>query len=306
MALLFASPVQKQYRASRFSCSYIFCWILFLIAIILPFFLAFSTNEFWKKRETYEEQPTALYRKEIIVMAYTVDAETLVYSSVSGINNLFFESMVPMIIESSMIDYNFDNKPDLYDFNITLFKSPSQLRNIKIITFYDYRLRDRIRIDLIGMAYVDIDTPIGASTIYVDGLLRLKENQSIRPSSITLTTYNNTLLDTTTTSDTFLPSVFLKYNDRNVTTNYDYGKPLILPGGQTSSVKISMKVRIPANEEVVYKPSFLETMKFAWIQYVSLLLPVGYIIYLFACFVYGNQILEASVTFDAKKISQNY
>ncbi|CAG9317653.1 unnamed protein product [Blepharisma stoltei] len=306
MALLFGTPIQKQYRASRFSCSYFFCWVLFLIVIILPFFLAFSTHEFWKKREIYEEQPVVLYRKEIIIMAYTADQGTLVYSSLAGINDLFFEDLSPMLIQSSLIDYNFDSKPDLYEFNITMYETPSYLRNIKIMTFYDYRLRDRARMDMITMGYADIDTPIGASTIYIDGWLNLKETQNIRPSSIVLTTYNHSLIDTTSSAEMFLPSIISAYNDRNVTTSYDYGKPLVLYGGQTGSIDIKMKVRIPANQPVVYRPVFLETMKFAWIQYVSLLIPVAYVVYLFANFVYGNQILEASVTYDTKKIAPNY
>jgi hypothetical protein len=43
-----------------------------------------------------------------------------------------------MYIKSAVRDYNFDDKPDMYDFNITISTSPKALRNVKIITLYYY------------------------------------------------------------------------------------------------------------------------------------------------------------------------
>jgi transmembrane protein 231 len=71
-----------------------------------------------------------------------------------------------------------------------------------------------------------------------------------------------------------------------------------LRGGSSNQVNVNMKIRIPSNQLVAYKPMFLEVMKFAWIQYLSLLLPVLWVIYQFARFVFRNQIFETSVTVD--------
>ena len=215
MALLFSEPIQKSYRASRLSCSYFFCWILALCAIILPFFLAFSTHGFWLKRELYEEQPKVLYRKEIFIQAYSESAGTLAYSSMQKVNDLYFDVLSPMIIKSSIIDQNFDDKPDLYDFNITLYTDPATIRNIKIMSIYDYQLRDRVKLDMVSMAFADVDLPYGASSIYLDGHLELKQRVSIKPSNIVRTTYNDTFLDTDSTYQTFLPFILLRYNERN-------------------------------------------------------------------------------------------
>lgn len=50
MAVLFREVVQAKYVASRTTCSYCFCWALTLLTIFLPFFLAFSTNNFFVSR----------------------------------------------------------------------------------------------------------------------------------------------------------------------------------------------------------------------------------------------------------------
>jgi hypothetical protein len=60
-------------------------------------------------------------------------------------------------------------KPELYDFNITLPINPTTLRNVKVATFYDYRLRGKVMEDMVSMAWADINTPIGAGLVYLDG-----------------------------------------------------------------------------------------------------------------------------------------
>ena len=189
----------------------------------------------------------------------------------------------------------------MYDFNITVYSDPSLIRNIKIISFYNYQIRDRIKMDMISLALADINTPSGAAKIFIDGNLNFKQGQSMKPSTIISTDYNTSLLSLTSAADDYLPLLLLRYNDRNLTTTYEY-QTLILPSGFSSHSIISMKVRIPPNQEFEYTPEFLEVMKFAWVQYICLLIPVGYIIFRFAEFIYRNQILESHVTYETKII----
>jgi len=62
----------------------------------------------------------------------------------------------------------------LYHFNITLITKAADVRNVKILTFYDYKLRDRVRMDMVSMAYLNIDLPNGASEVFVYGDLKLQ------------------------------------------------------------------------------------------------------------------------------------
>jgi len=72
-----------------------------------------------------------------------------------------------------MIDENFDLKPEMYNFNITIPVDPDTIQNIKVATFYDYQLREAFKEDMIVMAYADIYTPSGAGYVYIDGDLDL-------------------------------------------------------------------------------------------------------------------------------------
>lgn len=60
----------------------------------------------------------------------------------------------------------------MYNFNITLITKADDVRSIKIMTFYDFILRDRIRLDMVSMAYLNIDLPIGGSDVFVYGDLK--------------------------------------------------------------------------------------------------------------------------------------
>ena len=79
-----------------------------------------------------------LYRKEVLVMAYSTVEGPVTFSTIGSLNELYAANLYPITIRSAMVDENFDLKPDLYDFNITIPIDPDTIRNVKIATFYDY------------------------------------------------------------------------------------------------------------------------------------------------------------------------
>lgn len=302
MVLLFSQSLLKTYKAPFFSCSSLFCFFLFMVAIILPFFIAFASHEFWKKRETYYEQPQVFYRKELLVEVYS-ETETLVgssiiktpsiqfFSTIGDLNDFYFENFSPMILKSSKLDSNFDDYAEEYNFNLTMYTSGDNIKNIKILSFYDYQIRKRIKMDLVGLALVDLDTPNGASQVYIDGDLAFKQLKPLSPSSSIRDEYNTSVLSLSTGFENFLPKLSLRYAERNYTTQFKYLSS-VYPRGQDFAT-IHMKVRIPTDQRFEYAPKFLELMKYAWIQYQSILIPIGILFYSLALFIFGNQILEA-------------
>ena len=104
MAVLFSEPLQNKYVTTRIGFSYCFCIVLTLATIILPFFLAFTTKNFWVKSQFYLEQPRVLYRKEFMVFAYSKNQGTLAFSSMAPINDMYYDSQVAVDARSAMID----------------------------------------------------------------------------------------------------------------------------------------------------------------------------------------------------------
>jgi hypothetical protein len=52
-----------------------------------------------------------------------------------------------------------------------------------------------------------------------------------------------------------------------------------MPSRLSNSIEIQLDISVPAEQEIFYEPSILESIKIAWIQYVALLIPSLYIIY---------------------------
>lgn len=94
-----------------------------------------------------------------------------------------------------MIDENFDLKPEMYNFNITIPVDPDTIQNIKVATFYDYQLREAFKEDMIVMAYADIYTPSGAGYVYIDGDLDLVQKEALPDTSYVRTAYNDTFFE---------------------------------------------------------------------------------------------------------------
>ena len=91
-------------------------------------------------------------------------------------------------------------------------------------------------------------------------------------SSITRTIYNSTVLEELDGS-LDLNTLFSKKMERNETLGFDL-ESFTFPGYGANSIQISTSIHIPQMQEVKYVPTILENLKFSWIQYLSLFLPI--------------------------------
>ena len=186
---------------------------------------------------------------------------------------------------------------------MTKFKfTLKNVKNIKIVSLFDYRIKDRVKMDLIGMAWVDVNTPAGAGQTFIGGDLMFKQRSLLKTSTVTRTEYNFSLISNSSASENDLVKILRRDSDRNFTTFFDYLSTNV-PLSQ-SFFQVYLKIRIPNFQKFQYEPGFLEVMKFSWIQYMSLLLPVGFLIYSFAKFVFSNQILASQMNYEDTLIKE--
>jgi hypothetical protein len=79
--------------------------------------------------------------------------------------------------------------------------------------------------------------------------------------------------------------------------DYDYNV-VVQPLGAPGKTSIQLDIGVPINQELRYIPGVLETLKFAWIQYLSLLIPSLLIFWMAIGFILRYQLVETSVTSD--------
>ncbi len=127
--------------------------------------------------------------------------------------------------------------------------NPMKIKNIRLLLFFDYLLKNYVKLEMKTMAYVDLDILYGASYIYLNGDLNLKQSSPIAYGSIPRTVYNTSIFDNNTSPYDFM-SIYEKFNNRNLTTKLTYDK-YIYPSMYTNEVVLDINVNYPSYQNVL-------------------------------------------------------
>ena len=146
------------------------------------------------------------------------------------------------------------------------------------------------------MCLIDIDTPYGASYINTNGDLVLKQKSPISEATIAKTVYYTDIFRNASAPFDYV-GTYKEFNNRNLTTVYKYDK-LVMPYRTSRETELDINIEIPSYQEVLFISPLLTTLKFAWIQYISILIPCVIVCYLILLFIFRFQIFETSVIND--------
>jgi len=116
------------------------------------------------------------------------------------------------------------------------------------------------------------------------------------------TSYNIPILqasNVSSISDTHFGNILSNYFHRNETTELVYPNSY-WQHGRSSEFYVHCQIRIPKSQ-IRYVPGAGEVLKFSWIQYLSLLVIVYYLMDWVFYFVYAYQILETSTSVDGTR-----
>ena len=154
------------------------------------------------------------------------------------------------------------------------------------------------------VAIVDLDTPIGASYIKIDGDLRLKQKSPIDRTTFYNEFYYENIFDKKDANgNNFENQIYSfdeianEYSNRNFSTYFDY-QSYIVPMKNPKYVKIEVNINVPSFQKVLLTTPLFTKIKFFWIQYAAFLIPVGYIFYFITSFVFRNHIINTITSND--------
>ena len=155
-------------------------------------------------------------------------------------------------------------------------------------------------------AFIDINTPLGASYIKVNGNLNLKQKSPIDRTTFYNEFYYENVLD----SDNYKEKINFydiqnEYYSRNFSTFYDY-ETFIEPMKNPNVVKLDIDINVPSFQKILYKTPLFTKIKFFWVQYAAVFIPVGCIMYFIMQFVFRNHIVNTvnsnDIGIEKKKI----
>jgi hypothetical protein len=98
------------------------------------------------------------------------------------------------------------------------------------------------------MSQLDIDTPLGASYIYINGQINLDLKNTISSSTIAKTLYYRDIFVNATTPVDYM-SIYNDYASRNITTPMEYEK-VVMPYRTNRETVIELDINIPSFQDV--------------------------------------------------------
>ena len=319
MVKLFESYYERHYRTSCCSCVTLTSCILYVFAIVAPLVFVYNTNgKFlnhsnlcigaYVEKQMYYEQPTIFFTNELLLEVLDDDGTSHHYSTKKEVFDMANNPLSQPLIKFSEFDSNSDGKKDAFWLRLNFKMDPTKVRKVNLYAVFDYYLQDRIKIKMKGLVHFSIDTPLGASFIKSNGQIELKQRKPILIDSKTRELYFEDPLDGVS-SQFSNEQILDKYNDRlgkclfkltSVETLQYVGNTLVQPLGSSFSSNIEIKMNVPTSQPVMYRPGIMETVKFLWVQYVYILIPVVVLLNVVLGLLFKYKVLDSHMVSDLK------
>ncbi|XP_068943789.1 transmembrane protein 231 [Petaurus breviceps papuanus] len=294
---LYSHPTEIVYRAGLCSKAAVFLLLVSSLTYIPPLLVAFRSHGFWLKRSSYEEQPTVRYQHEVLFVALlsSNSGEYLAWSTFPTFNQLQGDNLRLPVVSAREEDRNQDGKMDVLHFRLELPLKPTEhVLGVQLILTFNYQLTRMSRFVMQSMAFLQSFSPIPGSQLSVNGDLKLQQRQPLKHRGLD-NRYNVSVINGTSifAVDYRFKRIAAAYYERNVTTILADPNPIWLVGRAAEAPFIvNAVIRYPM-EVISYMPGFWETIKFAWIQYISILFVFLWIFDKIKMFVFQNQMVTA-------------
>ncbi|XP_012497034.1 PREDICTED: transmembrane protein 231 [Propithecus coquereli] len=292
---LFSHPVERRYRAGLCSKAALFLLLAAALTYIPPLLVAFRSHGFWLKRSSYEEQPTVRFQHQVLLVALLGPERggVLAWSTFPAFNRLQGDRLRVPLVSTREEDRNQDGKMDRLHFKLELpLQSTEHVLGVQLILMFSYQLHRISTFVMQSMAFLQSSFAVPGSQLYVNGDLRLQQRQPLSYGGLDVR-YNVSVINGTSpfACDYDLTHIVAAYQERNVTTILDDPNPIWLVGRAAEApFVINAVIRYPV-EVISYQPGFWEMIKFAWVQYVSILLIFLWVSERIKIFVFQNQVV---------------
>jgi hypothetical protein len=288
-----------RYFSHPCSSAILFQLICLLLTFLPPLFTGYFTSEFYYKELTYTEQPNVTFHGGYDIVIDSLSSPVF-SSSDARLNNYFISTYYPSTIETSIpTDVNGDGTIDQYTISINVVL-PSSISDttINLWLLFQYALIQYPLINMETLGIIPLKAPSSLSnnsTVTVYGQLSFQQRQPIL-------SYQN---DSYTAAPiinygtySIVPSfndILGQYRTRNYYTTFDQ-QYVQWSSSDSTDRQLTIKVIVNTGPQVIrYVPSFWKVFRWAWIQYVTGLLPFIYVIHKVKEFVFSNGLVRTVV-----------
>ena len=178
-------PLQRRFVASSVSCGCCLMLMFWAVVLLVPFFLAYTSESFWLKTSDYLEFPRAEFKYQALLVATGTDINdqpiTMTFSTSPELRRGILSSTVrPASLRTYTDDNNLDRAPEAVhlDFELPL-QTGERVFGVSALLMFQMELNLRAKVKLEGAAYVDYSSAVPGASLYVDGDLMLVQKNAL-------------------------------------------------------------------------------------------------------------------------------
>lgn len=309
MVELYTSALKRRYFASRMSVAFFTQLVLVVGVIGLPFLVAFVSDSFWKKEATIHDQPILQFKHKLLFQAEgNRDGKPymMFWSTEEQANKYVGTQYVRLpVIKSWMTDVNADGIQDEFHFKIKMpMKNNEDVQKLSLVLFFQVMLQGQVRMVMEAIATVQGETIMPSHAFETIGDLQLVQAVPF-PVGGTRRVYESSLFEDgsiESVQKVLLSNVFESYTQRNESLRFEqryHDFQGIAPGSHTRYFEASVKAFIRP-QEISYVPGPAEALKFAWMQYLSILV-IALVLWWLVCEVlFSERVLSTRMVMDTQ------
>ncbi|KAI8900466.1 transmembrane protein [Globomyces pollinis-pini] len=279
-------------------------YLLFLLAVLLsPLAIAYSSNAFWLKLNSFREQPSVVLSNSFItsLQGYsTIDQSAIDLFYCSNTDITLHQNQLVRVptIKTWDIDNNADGIVDEFWINMSIPVLPTEsIHNFQIAIGLSITLNSRVRMKSEGMIYLQHTSPLNGAGITTTGTLNIKQLELMTESldySITAPVFPFLSFYRPSINQLTWTNILSSYLDRNFQTHFDHIPTWHFPRPQNNHFQITIHVRNPT-QTIEYQPGVLQVLKNAWIQYVSIFIITYYLLQTVYDYLIRNHMVSSIV-----------
>ncbi|XP_035013891.1 transmembrane protein 231 [Hippoglossus stenolepis] len=291
---VYSHPALIRYRTSVCTKASVFLVVVLGLTYIAPLLVAYRSQGFWIKVSSYEEQPVVRYQYQALLVAATGPlGDYVAWSTFPNLNRMLGAKLRIPGVSVREEDSNQDGKFDLLTFKLQLpLKAEEQVTSVQLLLTFSYQLFRMSTVVMQSLVYVQHSSSVPGAKLFISGDLRLQQRTPLPHRGLD-NIYNVSVIDGSSpfASAYDLDDIIRRYQERNLSTVLSCPMPVWTVGRAAASpFELNAEIRYPV-EVISYRPGFWETIKFAWIQYVSVLLIFVWLFERIQRFVFQNQVL---------------
>ncbi|KAJ3597005.1 hypothetical protein NHX12_003405, partial [Muraenolepis orangiensis] len=285
---VYSHPALIRYKTSVCTKATLFLVIVLCLTYISPLLVAYRSQGFWVKRSTYEEQAVVRFQYQTLLVASTsTRGDYVAWSTFSSFNNMLGPNLRIPTISVQEQDQNQDGKLDRLILEVQLPLEPEEeVYSVQLLLTFSYQLFRMSTVVMQSLAYIQYSSPVPGGQLFVAGDLRLQQRVPL-PHRGLYDVYNVPVIDASSpfASAYNLVAIIKAYQERNLTTVFSPSASNCLFAIKPSRASLN------SPSLSTYRPGFWETIKWAWVQYVSVLLVFLWVFTRVQTFVFQNQVL---------------